>query len=98
VLPHGPLNAVFRYEVVRVYKGIHRIEDGQTLDVRGARRTAACGLPHRIERNYGLFLSHRNGRWFGGICGVVSPKRLGAAAENQAASSARAPVQPVLCG
>jgi hypothetical protein len=97
VLPHGPLNAIFRYEVRHVYKGA-AIDRGQMLDVRGARRTAACGLPHRTERSYGLFLSRRNGRWFGGICGVVSPQRLRAAAQNQAASSARAPVQPVLCG
>ena len=98
VLPHGPLNAVFRYEVRHVYKGADSIEDGRMLDVRGARRTAACGLPRRTGRSYGLFLSRRNGRWFGGICGVISPQRLRAAAQNQAASSARAPVQPVLCG
>jgi hypothetical protein len=98
VLPHGPLNAVFRYEVLHVYKGAGSIEEGRMLDVRGARRTAACGLPHRTERSYGLFLSRRNGRWFGGICGVVSPKRLRAAASNQATASAGAPVEPVLCG
>jgi hypothetical protein len=98
VLPHGPLNAVFRYEVRRVYKGPGSIEEGQMLDVRGARRTAACGLPRRTERSYGLFLSRRGGHWFGGICGVVSPQRLRAAAQNQAADSARASVQPVLCG
>ncbi len=68
------------------------------LDVRGARRTAACGLPRRTDRDYGLFLSHRNGRWFGGICGVISPARLRLAAQSQSADSARAPVQPVLCG
>lgn len=83
VLPHGPLNAVFRYEVRRVYKG-DSIEEGQMLDVRGARRTAACGLPRRTERSYGLFLSRRGGHWFGGICGVVSPQRLRAAATRQA--------------
>lgn len=98
VLPHGPLNAVFRYEVLRVYKGSGAIEDGQMLDVRGARRTAACGLPRRTDRSYGLFLSRRDGRWFGGICGVISPQRLRAAAQNQSASSARASVEPVLCG
>jgi len=98
VLPHGPLNAVFRYEVRHVYKGDASIDEGQMLDVRGARRTAACGLPHRTGRGYGLFLSRRNGRWFGGICGVIAPQRLRAAAQNQTAASARAPVEPVLCG
>jgi hypothetical protein len=98
VLPHGPLNAVFRYEVRQVYKGADSIEEGRMLDVRGARRTAACGLPRRTERSYGLFLSRRHGRWFGGICGVIAPRRLRAAAQSQAAASAQAPVQPVLCG
>jgi hypothetical protein len=98
VLPHGPLNAVFRYEVRHVYKGADSIDVGQMLDVRGARRTAACGLPRRTERSYGLFLSRRGGHWFGGICGVIAPQRLRTAAQGQSASSARAPVEPVLCG
>ncbi|HEU4736259.1 MAG TPA: hypothetical protein VFS48_04430, partial [Solirubrobacterales bacterium] len=96
VLPHGPLNAVFRYEVRHAYKGA-AFADGQMLDVRSARRTAACGLPHRTERSYGLFLSRRDGRWFGGICGVVAPQRLRIVAQGRA-GSARAPVEPVLCG
>jgi hypothetical protein len=98
VLPHGSLNAVFRYEVRHVYKGADLIDDGQMLDVRGAWRTAACGLPHRTKRSYGLFLSRRGGRWFGGICGVIAPQRLRAAAQNQLAYSAGASLQPVLCG
>jgi hypothetical protein len=96
VLPHGPLHAVYRYEVRRVYKG--EISKGRTLDVHGSRRAAACALPRRTGRSYGLFLSQRNGRWFGGICGVISPARLRLAAQNQSADSVRAPVQPVLCG
>jgi hypothetical protein len=96
VLPHGPLHAVYRYEVRSVYKG--KIEKGRMLDVHSSRRATACALPRRSERSYGLFLSQRNGRWFGGICGVISPARLRLAAQNQSADSARAPVQPVLCG
>ncbi|MDX6602976.1 MAG: Tissue inhibitor of metalloproteinase [Solirubrobacterales bacterium] len=98
VLPHGPLHAVFRYEVRHVYKGADLIDAGEMLDVRSARRGAACGLPRRTGRSYGLFLSHRHGRWFGGICGVIAPQRLRVAAQSQVADSARAPVQPVLCG
>jgi hypothetical protein len=98
VLPHGPLHAVFRYEVRHVYKGAGSIDAGRMLDVHSARRTAACGLPRRTGRSYGLFLSRRHGHWFGGICGVIAPQRLRAAAQGQAADSARAPVQPVLCG
>jgi hypothetical protein len=98
VLPHGPLNAVFRYEVRHVYKGADSIDAGRMLDVRSARGGAACGLPRRSDRNYGLFVSQRDGRWFGGICGVIAPQRLRAAAQKQATDSTRAPVPPVLCG
>jgi hypothetical protein len=98
VLPHGALHAVYRYEVRHVYKGGEVIEAGKMLDVHGSRRAAACALPRRTERSYGLFLSRRHGRWFGGICGVISPGRLRLAAQNQSTDSARAPVQPVLCG
>jgi hypothetical protein len=96
VLPHGPLHAVYRYEVGHVYKG--ELRKGRMLDVHSSRRAAACALPRRTGRSYGLFLSQRHGRWFGGICGVVSPRRLRLTAQSQSADSARAPVQPVLCG
>ena len=82
VLPHGPLRAVFRYEVRHDYKG-DLPGAGGMLDVHSSRRGAACALPRRIGRNYGLFLLRSSGRWFGGICGVVAPRRLRAAAANQ---------------
>ncbi len=88
VLPHGPLQAVFRYEVRHVYKGGDSIDAGRMLDVRSSRRAAACGLPTRTDRIYGLFLSRSHGRWFGGICGVISPGRLRAAASAQPAGTA----------
>lgn len=97
VIPHGPLHAVYRYEVRHVYAGADRIDAGRMLSVRSARRSAACALPRRTGHFYGLFLLLRNGRWFGGICGVLSPERLRQAARGQG-GSARAPVQPVLCG
>jgi hypothetical protein len=83
VLPHGALHAVYRYEVLHVYKGADAIEAGKMLDVHGSRRAAACALPRRTDRIYGLFLFQRHGRWFGGICGVVAPRRLRLAAANQ---------------
>jgi hypothetical protein len=83
VLPHGALHAVFRYEVRHVYKGDGLPATGQMLDVHSSRRGAACALPRRTGRSYGLFLARRHGRWFGGICGVVAPERLRAAAANQ---------------
>jgi hypothetical protein len=98
VLPHGPGQALYRYEMLRVYKGTEKLEAGQMLDVHSSRRSAACALPRRIGRAYGLFLLSRHGRWFGSICRVVSPKRMRWVAQGQSADSARASVQPVLCG
>jgi hypothetical protein len=93
VLPHGPSQALYRYEVRRVYKGTEEIEAGRMIEVHSARRSAACALPRRIGRVYGLFLLTRHTRWFGSICRVVSPKRMGQASAGQAASSASAPVR-----
>jgi hypothetical protein len=97
VLPHGPLHAVYRYEVLHVYKGGDVIEAGKMLDVHSSRRAAACALPRRTGRSYGLFLSQRNGRWFGGICGVISPKRLREAAQNRPRIYRRAAGQSASC-
>lgn len=98
VLPHGGLHADYRYEVRQVYRGSGTIEKGQMLTVRSGRRAATCALPRRLNHVYGLFLARRQDHWFGGICGVVEPRRLRHAAQGQAGSSARASVQPVLCG
>lgn len=83
VSPHGALQAIYRYEVRHIYKGDGLPRVGRMLDVHSSRRGAACALPRRTGRSYGLFLFRRNGRWFGGICGVVSPRRLRAAAAKQ---------------
>jgi hypothetical protein len=98
VLPHGKLHADYRYEVRQVYRGRESIEKGQMLSVRSGRRAAACALPRRLDHVYGLFLARREDNWFGGICGVIEPRRLRHAARSQPADSARASVQPVLCG
>ena len=98
VLPHGKLQADYRYEVRQVYRGRETIEKGQMLTVRSGRRAATCALPRRLDHVYGLFLARRQGRWFGGICGVIEPRRLRHAAQSQAARSARASVLPALCG
>ncbi|HXS33163.1 MAG TPA: hypothetical protein VN758_05235 [Solirubrobacterales bacterium] len=98
VLPHGKLHADYRYEVRQVYRGPETIDKGQMLTVRSGRRAAACALPRRLDHVYGLFLARRQDQWFGGICGVIEPRRLRHAAQGQTAGSARASVQPVLCG
>ena len=83
VLPRGRLHADYRYEVRQVYRGQAIIDRGQMLTVRSGRRGAACPLPRRLDHVYGLFLSRRQSTWFGGICGVVEPRRLRHAAEQQ---------------
>ncbi len=83
VLPRGPMQADYRYEVQRVYRGANVIEVDRLLSVRSARRAAACALPRRIDRRYGLFLTRFGGRWRAGICSVVTPRRLGMAAQGR---------------
>jgi hypothetical protein len=80
VAPHGAARAVYRYEVLHVYRGRGAIKPGATLAVTSPRGSAACALPERVGRNYGLFLLDGGGRWAGGLCGVISPRRLWAAA------------------
>jgi hypothetical protein len=86
VKPHGATRAVYRYEVLHVYRGRDAIEPGSTLKVSSSRGSAACALPGRVGRNYGLFLLGQGGRWLGGLCGVISPRRLGAAARKPTGS------------
>jgi len=77
----GPSRARYRYEVLRVYRGRDAIERGSTLSVLSSKSSAACGLPDRLGGRIGLFLTEERGRWAGGLCGVISPRRLRAAAE-----------------
>ncbi len=80
VEPQGANRSEYRYEVLRVYRGREQIEAGAVLKVISPRGSAACALPDRVGHHYGLFLLGREGRWTGGLCGVVSPRRLWAAA------------------
>lgn len=85
VVPRSRVRADFRYRVRRVYRGAKRIARGQVVSVRSARSAAACALPHRVGRRYGLFLAWEDGRWHGGICGVIAPRRLRVAARGRVA-------------
>jgi hypothetical protein len=81
VKPHGATRAEYRYEVLRVYRGRGQVEPGTTLEVMSPQGSAACSLPDGIGHSFGLFLlGDGGGRWAGGRCGVVSPRRLWAAA------------------
>jgi hypothetical protein len=81
VAPHGAGRAEYRYEVLRVYRGPGAIDRGSTLKVRSPRSATACALPDRVGAHFGLFLSGGPGRWSSGLCGVISPRRLWAAAQ-----------------
>jgi hypothetical protein len=78
----GPARAAYRYRVVRVYRGGDAIQRGSVATVLSGRGSAACALPTRVDRNYGLFLIGQAGRWASGLCGVISPRRLWAAARD----------------
>ena len=87
VMPRGKLHADYRYEVRQVYRGAASIDKGQMLTVRSGRNAAACALPRRLNHVYGLFLTRARGRWFGGICGVISPQRMRGVATTQLAGT-----------
>jgi hypothetical protein len=80
VEPRGPTRAEYRYEVLHVYRGHDSIQAGATLKVMSPRGSAGCALPDGVGHSYGLFLLGDGRRWAGGLCGVVSPRRLWAAA------------------
>jgi hypothetical protein len=71
VVPRGRLRAVYRYRVRRVYKRGAGIRRGRIVSVHSAGSSAACGLPRRTGRRYGLLLSRRAGGWSSGLCGLL---------------------------
>jgi len=95
----GPTRAAYRYRVVRVYRGGDAIQRGSVTTVLSGRSSAACALPTRVDRNYGLFLLGENGRWASGLCGVLSPRRLWVAARDPGRFSRRMDGKraPALC-
>lgn len=72
VVPQGGQRAIFRYRVQRVYKGAPGIRRGQVVSVQSASSSAACGLPTRAGRRYGLMLSRAEGVWSSGVCALLS--------------------------
>ena len=81
VVPQDRLQADYRYRVRRVYRGAKTIEPGETISVRSNRNAAACGLPRRQDRPVGLFLLLDGKRWTAGVCSMISPRHLWAAAK-----------------
>lgn len=80
VVPRSRQQADFRYRVQRVFKRGAGIRRGRVVAVRSARSSAACGLPRRTGRRYGLTLTRAEGRWLGGLCGLAKPRQLAAGA------------------
>lgn len=76
VIPRNGPRADYRYRVQRVYKSGRGIRRGGTILVRSAADSAACGLPEKTDRRYGLLLSRVEGHWTSGLCGVLTPKLL----------------------
>lgn len=86
VVPREELRADYRYRVLRAY-GDGGIEPGDVINVRSALHSATCGLPSRTERRYGIFLVRDEGsRWTAGLCSLVGPRQLRAAAKRASAS------------
>jgi hypothetical protein len=76
VVPRADGRADFRYRVRDVYKGRKAIGLGTTISVRGNTQGAACGLPSQLGHRYGLLLGRQRGRWLGGLCGMIAPRKL----------------------
>ena len=72
------------YRVKRVFKGAPGLDQGAWLTLRSSGTAAACGLPRKRDKRYGLFLDRRRTRLTANLCSVVSPKKLRRAAEGKA--------------
>lgn len=80
VVPEKGYSAQYHYLVRRAYKGGKSVQAGETVVVRSGINGASCGFPADKERWYGLFLDRSENRWTGGLCGLVAPRQLSAAA------------------
>lgn len=80
VVPANGYSAQYHYLVRRAYKRGTGIQAGETISVRSGINGASCGLPVDEDRWYGLFLNRSGNRWTGGLCGLVAPRQLSAAA------------------
>jgi hypothetical protein len=71
VVPRDHVRAIYRYRVQRVYKKGAGIQQGEVVSVRGARDSAACGLPTRTEHRYELALSWSGNVWTSDACALL---------------------------
>lgn len=83
----GSGKAAFTYTVGKVYAG-KRLEKGDSVTIESNTSSAACGLPKREGRRYGLLLKRRNnGDWSSSLCSATTPKELRRLAEGNRSSA-----------
>jgi hypothetical protein len=70
----GSGRAAFTYTVGKVFSG--KLEKGDAVTIESNTSSAACGLPKREGRRYGLLLDRRRGEWRSGLCSSTTPRRL----------------------
>lgn len=83
VEPLDKYTALHTYRVLRVYKARDRIKRWDELTMKTPRSGAACGLPSRERREYGMFLEKNAPRWSSSLCSIVSPKKMQRAGEER---------------
>jgi Tissue inhibitor of metalloproteinase len=76
----SPGSVKLKYRVKRVFKGAPGLDRGDKLTLRSPASGAACGLPRKKNKRYGLLLDRRRKRLTANLCSVVSPKKLRRAA------------------
>jgi hypothetical protein len=72
----GSGKAAFTYTVGKVFAG-KRLAKGDEVTIESNTSSAACGLPKREGKRYGLLLKRkRNGDWISSLCSTTTPKKL----------------------
>jgi hypothetical protein len=79
--PYGPGAALFKYRILRVYRG-EQFRSGGALTLQSRLSGASCGLPQGVGRHYGLLLWWGGERWHSSSCSVISPSDLRAGARD----------------
>lgn len=77
--PSDALDVTWTFEVEQSVK----VDLGETVDVHAPANSAACGFDEfAVGHRTGLLLFERDGQWHSGLCNMVSPDDLIAAAED----------------
>ena len=72
----GSGKAAFTYTVGKVVSG-KKLDKGDSVTIESNTSSAACGLPKREGKRYGLVLKRRrNGEWTSNLCSSTTPRQL----------------------